>query len=365
MPKYLDETGLAHLWDNIKDVTDELDERTTTLENRVLVVLGDSWSDGSNDPDITWYMRVADRLGLTAYVTAAVAGKGFYYGTTNTIPLQVSSAVTRVQAAGYTVNDVKYVIAFGGVNDYRHSVSYSNVASGMKTTYDNARMAFPNAKVFIVGPNAGQWNLMDSLDSSDADKASNYVGFPNWLRDIKNSMHNSGYPIVWDACAWLNYYGIDAPTNLYSSDLLHPTQMGHSVIAGYMLEVIQGMYSGPHYYRGDQSLTASSSDSTPLNVKVSVDGGIASIQFECLGSALATTNSVYWILPNFPLFPGASQSYCYRPGFVCSNFSNASMTDAYAPIRGFFNPNNRRLTLYPDKTGGLNQVFGSFSFAIY
>ena len=348
----------------VKDVTDGLDERTTALENRVLVVLGDSWSDGSNDPDTTWYMRVADRLGLTAYVTAAVAGKGFHYGITDTIPLQVASAVALVQNAGYTVNDVKYVIAFGGVNDYRHSVSYTNAASGMKTTYNNARTAFPNAKVFIVGPNAGKWDVMDSLDSSDADKKSDYSGFVPWMRDIKNNLHNNGYPIVWDASAWLNYYGVDA-SNLYNSDLLHPTQMGHNIIASYMLTIIQGTYTGPHFYASSKSLAASSNDSTPLSVKVTVDGGQASIQFECTGSALVTTNNVYWTLQNFPLFPGGTTGHSYRPGFVCSNFNNASLSDGYAPIRGYFNPNNRRLTLYPNLAGGLNQVFGSLSFAIY
>lgn len=365
MPKYLDETGLAHFWGNVKDVTDGLDERVAKFEKKVLVVLGDSWSDGSNDPDNTWYMQVADKLGFDAYVTNAKAGKGFAYGTTNTIPLQVAGAATLVENAGYTANDVKCVIAFGGVNDYRHSQNYANVASGMKTTYDNARATFPIAEIFIIGPNAGKWDVMDTLDSTSSDKASSYFSFPNYIHSIKSNLHNSGYPIVWDAGAWLNNYGKDAG-NLYNSDLLHPNQTGHNVIASYVCEILLGCYNGVHSYRSQSNIAAGTSGVTsPINYSVSVDNGIATIQFDALGDVAATTSTVYWTLDNFPLMPGGTSRPAYRAGFVCSNFTNSTLPDGYEPIRGYFNPSNRRLTIYPSAAGGINQLFGTVSLNVY
>lgn len=366
MPKYLDETGLAHFWDNIKDVTDGLDERVTTLENSVLVVLGDSWSDGSNDPSNTWYMQVSNKLGMAAYVTAAVAGVGFAYGGNTAIPNQVSSALTKVQEAGYSAADVKYVVAFGGVNDYRHSQAYGNVAAGMRTTYDNARTTFPNAEIYLIGPNAGKWNVMDSLDSSSDDKASSYADFPNYIHNIKNNMHNNGYPIVWDAGAWLNYYGGSASA-LYDSDLLHPTQKGHSVIAGYMCEILLGCYSKPHFYVSDTNRPSdSNTENALMNYSISCDGGVATIQFDMLGNSVVGTDTMVWtLLGNFPLIPGGSSRAAYRAGFVCSNFNWGNLETGYEPIRGYFRPTDRKLTLYPSQTGVLYQVFGTVSLNIY
>ena len=335
-------------------------------DRRVLVVLGDSWSDGSNDPTNTWYMQVADKLGFDAYVTNAKAGKGFVYGTTNTIPLQVAGAVTLVENAGYTADDVRCVIAFGGVNDFRHSQSYSAVASGMTTTYDNAQAAFPNAEIFIIGPNAGKWDVMDSLDSSDSDKIANYSTFPNYIHNLKNTMHNSGYPIVWDAGAWLNFYGKDAG-NLYNSDVLHPNQTGHNVIAAYVCEILQGTYRGPHFYFAESGKAPSSGDSSAtLNYSVSCDNGVATIQFEQIAVNLTTTATFYWVLTNFPLIPGGNNRIAYRAGFVCSNFNGVS-TDAggYSDNRGYFRPTDRRLTIYPNISGELKQVFGTVALNVY
>lgn len=336
-------------------------------ENRVLVVLGDSWSDGKNDPDRPWPLIVTEKLGLTAYVTAAVAGRGFSYGGSTSIPNQVASAVTKVQQAGYTADDVRYVVAFGGVNDFRHSQTYINVSAGMRTTYDNARAAFPNAEVFIIGPNAGKWDVMDSLDSTSSDKIDSYATFPAFIHNIKNNMHNNGYPIVWDAGAWLNYYGKDTG-NLYNSDLLHPNQTGHCVVAAYVCEVLRGIYSGPHHYSNAADQAPASGDADALlNYSIACDNGIATIQFDMLGDPIEGTSTIYWTLNNFPLMPAGSGRRAYRAGFVCSNFNTpASLADtAYEPIRGYFNPVNRRLTIYPNKTGVLYQLFGTVSLHIY
>lgn len=350
----------------IQEAIDRCDAAVAAIENRVLVVLGDSWSDGTNDPATTWYMRVASKLGLTAYVTAAVAGVGFSHGTTGTIPLQVSSALTKVQQAGYGASDVKYVIAFGGVNDFRHSQSYSDVASGMMSTYDNARTAFPNAEIFIIGPNAGKWDVMDSLDSSDSDKIANYSTFPNYIHSLKSAMHGSGYQVVWDAGAWLNFYGKDAG-NLYNSDVLHPNQTGHNVIAAYVCEILQGTYHGPHFYLAESGKAPSSGDSSAtLNYSVSCDNGVATIQFEQIAANLATTSTFYWVLANFPLIPGGTNRIAYRAGFVCSNFNGASVdTGGYSDNRGYFRPTDRRLTIYPNLSGELKQVFGSVALNVY
>ena len=349
---------------SVTDTIEDLDNRTTTLENKILVVLGDSWSDGNNDPDNPWMKTVKEKMGYDAYITAAIAGKGFYYGGASSIPYQVANAVTAVENAGYSVNDVKTVIAFGGCNDFRHSVTYSNVSSSMQTTYNNAKTAFPNADVYIIGPNAGKWDTMDSLDSGD-DKASNYVGIVNFLTSLKDSMHNSGYPIIFDSCAWLNMYGKNAG-NCYNSDNLHPNQTGHNIIAAYMCEILEGSYTGCHYHKREKDLACSTSGITArLNYNLTVENGNATIQFEIISDTVVTTSSVWWIIDNFPLFPGGTSASAFKAGFVCSNFASTSMTDAYAPIRGFFNPTNRRITLYPDKTGGLNQVFGSFCMNIY
>lgn len=342
-----------------------IDAMSPSLRKGVMVVLGDSWSDERNDPANSWLKTVSDTLGMYAYVTNATAGMGFSYGGTP-IPQQVSGAVTKVQAAGYTANDVTLVIAFGGVNDYRHGIAYGPVADGIRATYNNARSAFPNAKIQIIAGNTGNWDTMDTLDTDDPNKATSYAAYPRWIANIKNNLRNAGSgadAYCKDVGLWLNSYGSDADANIWNNDNLHPVQIGANIIAKHVLSILNGVSESVFYAAVFNAAVPTSSPTTqgiPLTVSYSLNDSHVHMAFlidanEQGVSSLPST--IFWDLSAvIPQICGGTNNPGYRIAVNAMNFGYGG-----DQVRGYYNAATRRLTIYPPKQV-LAQTFGTVDF---
>ena len=335
---------------------------------KVLVVLGDSWSDETNDPSTSWLKRVSYRLGFEAYVTNAKGGVGFARGGDNAIPNQIAGALTKVQALGYTAEDVSHVIAIGGVNDYRRGETYGDTANGMKTTYNNVRSTFPNAQCEIIGCNAGKWDVMDTLDSTDPNKRASYVEFPRFQAYILNNLNNSGYPAPHYCADWLNWYGTDA-ANVFEPDTLHPNQTGHNIIAAHIQAILLGRPIRLHKQIFQEIKITVDNIERTLIVNGTIENGIMSLSLRYpAGQAIeGTTRRDFTIAgKEIPLVPGASNASdlpMNAVGFAVQNYNSAGVTDGLVPYKAAYFYNQHEIRFYP--TAVMNDIFCSVTVPLY
>lgn len=346
-----------------------IDNMAPSLRRGVMVVLGDSWSDASNDPTYPWMSRVATALGMPAWVTNAMAGMGWAYGTT-TIPAQVAGAVDKVTAAGHTAADVTLLIAFGGVNDYRHGMAYGDTAAGMRSTFTNARASFPNAKILLICGNTGKWDTMDELDTSDPNKATSYAGFPSWIANLQRNVQNSAPEIAsasfFEAALWLNSYGSSAASNIWNTDTLHPLQIGHNIIAQNIIQMLCGNTTKQQYsYIGTLATPQGQPTITdiPLNYTVTVENLRVTMVLEGSNhSASDLPGTLTWnpISTTLPRICGGTNNPGYRIPVTAWNFSGNGL-----PIRGYWNAATNVLTLYPASANNrIDNLFCTFTYSL-
>jgi hypothetical protein len=125
-----------------------IDQINTRLDaDKYMVVIGDSFSAGSQTGTPFWHHYVGLQLGLQVQ-NQAVSGAGFIVGTTfqtqvNTLPSNLTS------------DNVEVVYVFGGLNDLRASnfngSAFQNALTAFAETLNNR---LPNVRVVVYGPNS-------------------------------------------------------------------------------------------------------------------------------------------------------------------------------------------------------------------
>lgn len=139
--------------ENVREEADKalgtrIDEINTRLDSaKYMVVIGDSFSAGSQTGTPFWHEIVGHQTGLQVQ-NQAVSGAGFIAGTTfqtqvNTLPANITSS------------NVEVVYVFGGLNDLRASnfnqQAFSNALESFATTL---KSRLPNVRVRVFGPNS-------------------------------------------------------------------------------------------------------------------------------------------------------------------------------------------------------------------
>lgn len=200
---------------SISDLNTSVDTRINNLSNSLLtdlVVIGDSYTALSGS---TWAEDLADLLHLTLH-KHATSSMGFVHQSGgNTFEDLLDWADTSFY------NKVKYLICYGGINDY--DIQRAPMQAGVEAFIQKAKNNFPNAQIIIVGPqvDAGQFSSMKvqkervAMERACSNQGVAYVDASNWLI-------NSTY----------NY------TETYATDHLHPSALGYKLITSKMLGVI-------------------------------------------------------------------------------------------------------------------------------
>lgn len=139
---------IASINTDIQTANGRIDDINNRLgEDKYMVVIGDSFSAGSQTGQPFWHSIVANQLGLVVQ-NQAVSGSGFVTGTTfqtqvNTLPNNITS------------DNVGVVYVLGGLNDLRASnyneSAFSNALSSFVTTL---KTRLPNVRVVVYGPNS-------------------------------------------------------------------------------------------------------------------------------------------------------------------------------------------------------------------
>lgn len=212
---------------NVKDVTARQQIQNLQSINHVLII-GDSWS--TPQQDLTkWFNIIGNDLNLTID-NFAVSGAGFYH---NDVPNTTFAEQIALASQTVSPSTLKYIIVYGGVNDYRNGVSAENFAVGFNNVVTNARTYFPNAELIILPLNIGYSN--NAI----------YNGFSKYRTNCLHNCLPSHSGFCQTVSFWLMPYGTAIWQEL-SGELLHPNATGHQIIASYIESILNGTYDGVH-----------------------------------------------------------------------------------------------------------------------
>lgn len=184
-----------------------------------VIIIGDSWSD--TDPTHTVYTKwpvyfekwYSCNLHNYAKNGSRITGADDY-ALNGTHGGQIATAISDLT---FDHNNVSLVIIEGGINDYNHDVTASNVISAIESHSIRIHTAFPNAKIIVV--------LNHSL----------YTTRKQWdyMQTIKNEVRrNLGIP-SYTSFGWLN-------STDYIDDKVHPDDNGYRPFAANVLSVCFG-----------------------------------------------------------------------------------------------------------------------------
>ena len=193
-------------------------ESLASLENEnltELVVIGDSYT--ARDSSF-WAEKLAEQLHLNLH-KHAVSSMGFAHAVNGETFIDLLGSET-----GAIRSKVKYVICYGGINDYDQQLT--TIRTAVINFANQAKQDYPNARIILVGP---------QTDASQFSATSR--------RTIALAMSVGALQtgVAWsDASDWLwNNQGI-AYTQSYESDHLHPSELGNYIIVSKMLDLIAG-----------------------------------------------------------------------------------------------------------------------------
>lgn len=200
---------------NIQDLDNTLTARINNLQNTLLtelVVIGDSYTAFNVS---TWAEDLAQQLNLTLHKHAASS-----MGYVHQVGGQTFIDLLDWDDTSFYDN-VKYVICYGGINDY--DITRAQIETAVQAFVAKAKTNFPHAQIILVGPqcDAGQFASRKVTKERVA---------------IERGAMSSGVAYV-DASDWLinttyNY------TDTYDTDHLHPSALGYKIITSKMLGVI-------------------------------------------------------------------------------------------------------------------------------
>ena len=196
--------------DSLTDAINEIVEKTF---DKILLV-GDSYVAQSGSV-LAEKLQEAFRIPV---ITAAVSSMGFTHavdGRTFVDLLTNYSESTRLT--------VKKLIVYGGINDPGNT--YSDEYDAVDYFIRQAKTLYPNAQIYVFGPQATTTSAL-------------YPSQGIIVNAIMAAATANGV-VHADASKWLMLTPY-AYSDVYKSDKVHPTNIGDAIIAGKMLNVING-----------------------------------------------------------------------------------------------------------------------------
>ena len=185
--------------------------KINSLENQIMVVYGDSWSDFSAT-ESNWTNLVAKQLNCIRknYSKSGATITDIGEHTIKTLAQEVAESVAELSSVA---ESVKYVYILMGVNDVTHDVQHSTILDELVRQTTIVRGAFPNA-------------LISFSFNFPCNNQSKYMPHVN---NFKQFAFNRGY-------RYIDLGSLMFAPSLYKADKLHPNDAaGTGYIAGRML----------------------------------------------------------------------------------------------------------------------------------
>lgn len=161
---------------NINSLNDEIESNELTE----LVIFGDSWSDPTVD-NVVYPGIIADYLSLTLHNYAKSGAL-----ITGTRTIDFDNQIELFRTSGINFSKVKYILLFGGINDYRSSVSsstlrikISNLENQLSTLCQNATILYvSNCQFPMTREQTAYWHsIHNALSAGGSYPSLNLEGF--------------------------------------------------------------------------------------------------------------------------------------------------------------------------------------------
>lgn len=238
-----------------------LSSRITTLENKNLVLFGDSWTDRAQGfPD--WIPYVTNELKYTGVFNYAAGSAGWITGTT--IAQQISNAGSDMTSKEKL--ETKDVIVFALVNDLRnvntgndYVTARNSIRSAMVSCYASLKEMFPNARMFFIPTVCG-----GSYGTGSGFE--NIATFCSHM--LTGVIANYDIPFV---PSFMSLYCMYNDDYIYENGKLHLNSTGAEIIGSAIKRLLKGL--GCEY-------RAQASDSFTFNSNVTFSGIISCSSFE-------------------------------------------------------------------------------------
>ena len=186
-------------------------ELNNDINNQIMIVYGDSWSDFTESEN-NWSNLVAKQLGCIRknYSKSGATITNIGESTIKTLEEEVTESINELQSVS---TRVRYIYILMGVNDATHNATNADILSVIAAQTTRARNAFPKAKIHF------------SFNFPCYNQAK-YMPYVNYF---KSFAYNRGY-------IYVDLGSLMFAPALYKTDKLHPTNgAGTGYIAGRML----------------------------------------------------------------------------------------------------------------------------------
>lgn len=214
------ETDARTLADNVL----RADIQTKAPIKNYIGVIGDSFSTWSNYD--YWPQILSDRTQYNI-INKAVNGAGFTTGS-KTFQTQLQELI-----ADENFDKVAHIFVYGGVNDWNDAHASIDLMNSTLTNFYNVYYSIPKA-------NRPQLHLcFGNIGYANQDQ---YNGYYPWYFTIVQNLIQHGRPGVVEHVPYWHF----CTGEQFNADNLHPNDLGQKTIAAFMLQILNGSYTGVH-----------------------------------------------------------------------------------------------------------------------
>ena len=243
---------------NTSKINDIIATAETSLRNTPIVFIGDSITQGygaTNPEEDRWSKLLCDYYDATQ-VNHAVGGSGFTVNGSQANGRFDIQAQTCANDNSFDHSLVRCVFIAGGVNDGAVS-SYATADQVATACVSTVRDAFPNAKIYAIIGLSGSLKY-GGHPAGDTPIVSR-LNYYNHLVDLFKNLNCATVP------GWLVY----SLNSIYqSTDCLHPNTKGYKLIAGTIINLMNGGVFHPQSQGWTWTLTNNSDSTSYLNINL-------------------------------------------------------------------------------------------------
>lgn len=219
-------------------INDELFKIPVHAGNNI-VFIGDSWTTGTgatNRLTERFTTLIAQNFGMTEF-NFGVGASGFTRPYTFISQVETAnSSMTETEK-----NMTSICLITGGVNDIRWSseTTLSAFTAAVVACVERAKAVFPNAQIVLA----------IGTTTNDIYTDTNRHWYYQAMKAVKQQ-HSEGRVLIIDHVG----AAINGVAANYASDNLHPNTLGHSLLAGFLTNAIQGGGTDTEYYVGTYTI---------------------------------------------------------------------------------------------------------------
>lgn len=220
----------ANTTENANSLYEKITTAQTSLQNSPIVFIGDSITQGygATTPATDRWPTLLCNYYHATQINHAVGGSGFTVNGSQANGRFDIQAQTCANDNSFDHSQVRGVFIAGGVNDGAVS-DYTAADQAATACVSTIRHAFPNAKIYVIVGLSG--SLKYGAHSAGNVSIASRLGYYNHLITLFRNLNCATLP------GWLVY---SLNSKYQSKDCLHPNTDGYKLIAGTIIDLLNG-----------------------------------------------------------------------------------------------------------------------------